>query len=79
MYAELESLGRPVAASDEELLDRLGVTRERASQVLKRLENEGLLESFTEPAERGRPRKLFRIRDTLASGETQTDTRGSEE
>jgi hypothetical protein len=66
MYAELESLGRPVAASDEELLKRLGVTRERAGQVLKLLENEGLLESFSEPAERGRPRKLFRIRDTLA-------------
>ena len=46
------------------------MTRERASQVLKQLESEGLLESFTEPAERGRPRKLFRIRDTLASGET---------
>jgi energy-coupling factor transporter ATP-binding protein EcfA2 len=70
LYAELESLGRPVAASDEELLGRLGVTRERASQVLKQLENHGLLESFTEPAERGRPRKLFRIRDTLASSET---------
>lgn len=70
LYAELESLGRPVAASDEELLQRLGVTRERASQVLRQLENDGLLESFTVPAERGRPRKLFRIRDTLASSES---------
>jgi hypothetical protein len=71
MYAELESLGRPVAASDEELLKRLGVTRERASQVLKQLESHGLLESFTEPAERGRPRRLFRIRNSLASAGAQ--------
>lgn len=70
VYAELESLGRPVAASDEELLKRLGVTRERASQVLKQLDSHGLLESFTEPAERGRPRRLFRIRETVASSDT---------
>jgi energy-coupling factor transporter ATP-binding protein EcfA2 len=65
MYAELESLGRPVAASDEELLTRVGVTRERASQVLNKLEAGGLLESFNEPGERGRPRKLYRIVDAL--------------
>jgi DNA-binding transcriptional ArsR family regulator len=62
-YAELRSLGRPVAASDEELLQRLGVTRERASQVLKELEHAHLVESFTQPAERGRPRKLYRLVD----------------
>jgi Cdc6-like AAA superfamily ATPase len=70
MYAELESLGRPVAASDEELLKRLNVTRERAGQVLKRLESHGLVETFTEPAQRGRPRKLYRVSDTLGAGET---------
>jgi DNA-binding transcriptional ArsR family regulator len=63
MLAELENLDRPVAGSDEELLQRLGVTRERASQVLKQLEQHGLVESFSEPAERGRPRKLYRVRD----------------
>jgi DNA-binding transcriptional ArsR family regulator len=70
MYAQLESLARPVAASDQNLLKRLGVTRERAGQVLKQLEEHGLLESFPEPAERGRPRKLYRIRDTLAPHDT---------
>jgi DNA-binding transcriptional ArsR family regulator len=65
MLAELENLDRPVAGSDTELLQRLGVTRERASQVLKQLEQHGLVESFSEPAERGRPRKLYRLRDVL--------------
>ena len=65
MLVELENLDRPVAASDSELLQRLGVTRERATQVLKQLEQHGLVESFSEPADRGRPRKLYRLRDVL--------------
>jgi DNA-binding transcriptional ArsR family regulator len=65
VLVELENLERPVAASDAELLQRLGVTRERASQVLKQLEQHGLVESFSEPAERGRPRKLYRLREVL--------------
>lgn len=63
-YAELRSLG-PVSASDPRLLDRLGWTRERAVQVLNRMEDEGVLESFTERSQRGRPRKLYRIREAL--------------
>ena len=35
MLAELENLERPVAASDPDLLQRLGVTRERTTQVLR--------------------------------------------
>lgn len=61
-YAEIRSLG-PVSASDRRFLDRLGWTRERAVQVLNRMEAEGVVESFTERAERGRPRKLYRSRD----------------
>jgi Cdc6-like AAA superfamily ATPase len=66
MLDVLESLGQPVAASDVSLLRRLGVTRERATQVLNQLEAEGLVESFSAPSERGRPRKLYRIRETPA-------------
>ena len=65
MLAKLENLDRPVAASDDELLQRLGVTRERATQVLRQLDDAGLLESFHEAAARGRPRKLYRLRDVL--------------
>lgn len=72
LLAELENLERPAAASDVELLKRLGVTRERATQILKRLEQHGLVESFLEPGERGRPRKLYRLRDVLADERSQT-------
>lgn len=65
VLTELESLGRPVAASDEELLRRLGVTRERAGQVLNQLEARGLVASFSEQTARGRPRKLYRVRKEL--------------
>jgi DNA-binding transcriptional ArsR family regulator len=70
MLSELEALDRPVAASDAELLRRLGVTRERAGQVLNQLEHAGLVDSFHEPAERGRPRKLYRVRDILTDGKS---------
>ena len=68
VLSELEALGRPVAASDEELLERLGVTRERTNQVLREMERNGLLESFSEPSPRGRPRKLYKLRDGLPPG-----------
>ena len=42
LVSELEALG-PVSASDESLLQRLGWTRERATQVLRRLEAEGVV------------------------------------
>jgi len=62
-FAEVRSLG-PVSASDPPLLERLGWTRERATQVLNQLEANGLLQSFSERRERpGRPRKVYRVRE----------------
>jgi Cdc6-like AAA superfamily ATPase len=64
---ELENLGRPAGASDSELIARLGVTRVRLVQVLNRLEAAGFVESFGEIGpRRGRPRKLYRVRDDRA-------------
>jgi energy-coupling factor transporter ATP-binding protein EcfA2 len=60
-FAELVALG-PVSASDQRLLGRLGWTRERAVQVLGKLERNGFVDSFSERAERGRPRKVFRAK-----------------
>jgi energy-coupling factor transporter ATP-binding protein EcfA2 len=60
-FAEILALG-PVSASDKALLGRLRWTRERAVQVLGRLEETGLVETFEERAERGRPRKMFRAK-----------------
>jgi energy-coupling factor transporter ATP-binding protein EcfA2 len=58
--AELEGLGRPAAASDPELLARLGWTRPYASRVLAGLESAGVLRSFPAAAVgQGRPPKLY--------------------
>jgi hypothetical protein len=59
LMAELENLGA-ASASDKELLDRMGWTRERAAQVLSQLESAGLVISSIERQARGRPRKIFR-------------------
>jgi energy-coupling factor transporter ATP-binding protein EcfA2 len=64
LMAELESLG-PTSASDEELLSRLGWTRTRAVQVLRQLEEKGLVTSATVKGESGRPRKLYRPVDPI--------------
>jgi len=61
VFAELVSLG-PVSASDERLLGRLGWTRERAVQVLGRLYELGFVETFSERLQRGRPRKMYRVK-----------------
>jgi hypothetical protein len=45
LVAELEAFGRPVSASDRELLATMGWTRGRATQVLKSLEGAGLVET----------------------------------
>lgn len=50
-----------VTANDPVLLDRLGWSRVRASQVLNQLESAGLVESSTEKAAQGRPRKVYRL------------------
>lgn len=62
LITELTHLG-PVSASDSELLRQLGWTRPRATQVLNRLEQAGLVHSFPEPRDghAGRPRKLYEI------------------
>jgi hypothetical protein len=61
LVSELEALG-PVSASDERLLKRLGWTRPRAVQVLKQLEDAGIVTSSDEPSESsGRPRKVYNV------------------
>jgi len=58
--AELQGLGRPVSAHDEELLERLGWSRPYAQRILSRLETNGLLRTMPERSGRdGRPRKLY--------------------
>lgn len=61
LVSELEALG-PVSASDERLLKRLGWSRPRAVQVLKQLEEEGIVSSSLEITETiGRPRKVYNL------------------
>jgi hypothetical protein len=61
LVAELESLGR-ASASDDELLNRLGWTRGRASQVFGQLEEAGIVTSSPLRGERGgRPRKVYEL------------------
>jgi len=62
LVAELESLDRPVAAGDAELLARLGWTRPRAVDLLNRLESAGVVRSDEERRSGpGRPRKLYQL------------------
>lgn len=59
VFTELMDLG-PTSPSDKRLLDRLGWTRARAAQVLKQLENAGLVVATGEASGRpGRPRRLY--------------------
>jgi Cdc6-like AAA superfamily ATPase len=60
LYAELEEFG-PASASDEELLKRLGWSRQRAARVLGELEKAGFVRADQKAAESGRPRKVFSI------------------
>jgi energy-coupling factor transporter ATP-binding protein EcfA2 len=62
LVGEMESLG-PVSASDDRLLDHLGWTRERAVQVLRRLEDAGIVASSHVKGPSGRPRKVYHLRD----------------
>ena len=63
LFAELEALG-PVSASDPDLLDRLGWTRARAVQVLRDLEERGLVDSSVDRSGSGpgRPPKLYAVK-----------------
>ena len=60
LYAELKDFG-PASASDEELLKRLGWSRQRAARVLGELEHAGFVRADRKAAESGRPRKVFSI------------------
>jgi hypothetical protein len=60
LAAELDALGA-ASASDPALLDRLGWTRSRAVQVLKELEQAGLVVASDERTGPGRPRRIYRL------------------
>ena len=58
--AELEAIGRPISAHDDDLLRRLEWSRPYAQRVLARLEDAGLVRVVPErTAGQGRPRKLY--------------------
>lgn len=61
ILAELESLHRPAAANDSELLERLGYSRAYIARGLADLEQKGLVAAEFESTEgrSGRPRKLY--------------------
>jgi hypothetical protein len=60
LYTELLALG-PVSASDPRLLDRMGWSRSRATQVLHELEEAGLVVASDETRSTpGRPRRVYR-------------------
>jgi len=61
LLSEIEALGRAVSASDKELLRRMGWTRNRAVQVLRQLEDAGLLHSYTDRGPRGGTAKMYSI------------------
>ena len=60
LYAELRTSG-PASASDEDLLRRLGWSRQRAAQVFAELERVGVVRASDRPGPSGRPRKTFEI------------------
>lgn len=66
IVAFIEDYG-PTSGSDPRLLSALGVSGQRARQVMRDLEEDGILESFAEQEERrGRPRKLYDLSDEIA-------------
>jgi hypothetical protein len=60
LLVELESLG-PSSASDPALQDRMGWSRPRLVQVLKKLEDAGLVTSTEQRNGRGRPVKAYAV------------------
>ncbi|MDE0169314.1 MAG: hypothetical protein OXS29_07330 [bacterium] len=56
----------PTSASDARLLEALDITRARATQVLRRLEDAGLVRASNAKANQpGRPRRLYSTRSSL--------------
>jgi len=62
LVGELEERG-PLSASDPELLERLGWTRQRAAQVFAQLEQAGLVRGERQSGPSGRPRRIFTLTD----------------
>jgi type II secretory pathway predicted ATPase ExeA len=60
LLAELEA-GGPASPSDEGLLQRLGWSRARASQVFGELLERGLVRASTAPSAGSRPRRLYEV------------------
>jgi Cdc6-like AAA superfamily ATPase len=60
LVAELERLG-PRSASDEELLRRLGWSRQRAAQVFEQLVKAGIVTGTRQAGPKGRPRRVFAL------------------
>jgi hypothetical protein len=60
LYEDLEDFG-PASASDEELLARMGWSRQRAAQVLAELEQADLVRAEFHHRPNGRPRKVFAV------------------
>jgi hypothetical protein len=60
LYSQLENYG-PASASDEDLLGRIGWSRQRVVQVMQVLEGAGLVQGERQHGPSGRPRKVFRI------------------
>ncbi|MBA2625780.1 MAG: hypothetical protein H0U89_09270 [Acidimicrobiia bacterium] len=61
LFSELQALGS-ASASDEELLRRLGWTRGRTAQVLKQLEEAGLVAGHDDHrGSPGRPRRVYAV------------------
>jgi hypothetical protein len=58
LYEDLEEFG-PASASDPNLLDRMGWSRQRAAQVLAELEQADLVRAEIQHGSGGRPRKVF--------------------
>lgn len=64
---ELEALGRPISAGDEEFLLRTGWTEAHARRLLAQMERGGVLSSIsdTTAGSPGRPRKLYVLRPNV--------------
>lgn len=60
LLAELEAAG-PASPSDEGLLQRLGWSRARASQVFGELLEHGLVRASTAPSAGSRPRRIYEV------------------
>ena len=77
--AEIEALGAPIAASDTSFLERMGWTRPHAARTLAKMEDAGVLRSFTDAAEDrpGRPASSTNPTPTRPDDEPPRDRRST--